>query len=403
MMAERPTIVSVYNRYLDRGGEDEVFESEAELLERSGWRVIRVIEQTRTPRNVMEAVVLAAGTAWSRTWHRRISRIVEREDVTVAHVHNWFPVMSPSIYDAFARAGVPVVQTLHNYRLGCLKATLYRDGRVCEDCLGLAIPWPGVWHACYRGSHTQSSVVAAMLVLHRGLQTWTKRVDQYVALSDFARGKLVDAGLPKQKIVVKPNFVWPDPGVRERAGGYALYVGRVSREKGVETLLRAWSGLAGIPLKIVGDGPFRFDAEAFVANEGLQNVEFLGRLSRSDVLTHIKNARFVIFPSEMYENFPLILIESFACGVAVLTTRLGSMAEIVEDDRTGLHFAPGSPHDLAAKVRYAWEHPDIMDRLGAAARRAYELKYTAERNYVELTKIYETARQQAAQAATSRS
>jgi glycosyltransferase involved in cell wall biosynthesis len=403
MMADPPTVVSVYNRYLDRGGEDEVFESEADLLERYGWRVIRVTEQTRTPRRVTEAVELAAGTAWSRKWHRRISRIVEREHVTVAHVHNWFPVMSPSIYDAFGKAGVPVVQTLHNYRLGCLKATLYRDGRVCEDCLGLAIPWPGVRHACYRGSRMQSSVVAAVLVLHRALQTWTKRVDQYVALSEFARRKLVDAGLPKQKIVVKPNFVWPDPGVREHAGSYALYVGRVSHEKGVETLLRAWSGLGGIPLKIVGDGPLRADAEALAATEHLQNVEFLGRLSRSDVLSHIKRARLVIFPSEMYENFPLILIESFACGVAVLTTRLGSMAEIVQDSRTGLHFIPGSADDLAAKVRYAWDHPDIMDRLGATARRAYELKYTAERNYVALARIYETARQQAAQAATSRS
>jgi glycosyltransferase involved in cell wall biosynthesis len=234
-----------------------------------------------------------------------------------------------------------------------------------------------------------------MLTLHRGLNTWTRRVDQYVALSSFAREKLVEAGLPREKIVVKPNFVWPDPGAQQQAGSYVLYVGRVSREKGVETLLRAWRELGGIPLRIIGDGPFRSDAEAFAATERLHSVEFLGRLSRSDVLAHIKDARFVIFPSEMYENFPLILIESFACGVGVVTTRLGSMAEIVDDGRTGLHFTPGSARDLAEKVRYAWDHPGAMRRLGGAARRAYELKYTAERNYTELAKIYESARQRA--------
>jgi len=281
-----------------------------------------------------------------------------------------------------------VIQTLHNYRLLCPNAILYRDGGVCEDCLG-RLPWPGVMRGCYRGSRAQTVVVAAMLAVHRWLKTWLEKVDIYIALTEFARRKFIEGALPAEKVVVKPNFVHPDPGVRDGSGNYAIFVGRLSREKGVLTLLAAWELLKDIPLKIAGDGPLVEDVRR--RSQMLGGVEVLGRRDHKDVIGLLKGARFLVFPSEWYECFPVTFVEAFACGVPVIASRLGAMAEIVEDGRTGLHFTPGDPDDLAARVVYAWSHPERMREMGREARAEYEAKYTAERNYQMLMDIYHRA------------
>jgi glycosyltransferase involved in cell wall biosynthesis len=319
----------------------------------------------------------------------------------VVHVHNFFPLISPSIYYACRREGVPVVQTLHNYRLLCSNAEWYRDGKVCEECLHHGLR-RGVRYGCYQGSKLGTAALSLMVGVHRQARTWAEKVDCYVALTEFARRKLIEGGLPAERIRVKPNFVLPDPGSKwtrsrdaarqegNRGGseGYALFVGRLVQAKGVFSLMKAWERMTDIPMKIAGDGPCREQLETELKSDKLPSVNYLGRLSRPDTLATMKGARFLIFPSEWYEGFPVTIAEAFACGVPVICSRLGSMQEIVNDGQTGLHFEAGDAEDLARKVRWAWEHSGEMDAMGRAARQEFEKKYTAGRNIEMLEEIY---------------
>ena len=386
-------VLIIHNSYRQPGGEDILVEQERALLQHSGHEVIEY-RRSNHETNILGLwgkFTLPKRVVWAGNTIRDLRALIHQEKPDVVHFHNTFLLISPSAYYACWESGVPVVQTLHNYRLICPTATFYRDGHACEDCLGRTPPWPGIVHACYRGSRAQTAVVSVMLTLHRWFKTWQKQVDLYIALTEFALKKFVEGGLPVEKIVVKPNFVYPDPGMREGDGHYALFVGRLSPEKGLQTLLKAWQYLQGIPLKIVGDGPLRDEIQTFVETQKLEGLQVLGRHGHDGVLELMKGARYLVFPSECYENFPVATAEAFACGVPVITSRLGAMAEIVEDGRTGLHFEPGNSEDLAAKVEWAWTHPEAMSEMGREARREYEEKYTAEKNYKMLLDIYERA------------
>jgi len=365
------------------------------MLERAGHEVIayRRSNWDAEAYNRIRLLGLAKRTVWSSDSRRDFSELLRREKPDLVHVHNTFVMISPSIYSACHEAKVPVVQTLHNYRLLCLAANFFRDGEVCEQCLGASL-WPGVEHACYRRSYSASAVVAVMLTSHRLRHTWDREVAGFIALSQFARNKFIEGGLPRDKIFVKPNFVSPDPGARTSLGDYALFVGRLSPRKRVDTVLAAWKRLPrSIPLHIVGDGSAREQLQAEALREGLTNVEFKGQLPREQTLAAINRARFLVFASEWYENFPVTIAESFACSTPVICSRLGAMQEIVSDGRTGLHFAPADAEDLAAKVEWAWIHPHEMREMGVQARAEYESKYTAEKNYPLLMEIYNRARQ----------
>lgn len=383
-------VLLVHNHYLRPGGEDTVFEAERSLLEHMGHKVITFVENNVHLKN-MDPFKAAANAVWSKDTQQKLRRVIQQTRPDIAHFHNTFLMISPAAYYTCKEAGVPVVQTLHNYRLICPSALLRREGQICEDCVGKAVPWPGVLHGCWRGSRAETAVVATMLTVHRLMKTWQEQVDVYIALTEFARQKFIEGGLPPEKIMVKPNFVEPDPGEGRHKGGYALFVGRLSSEKGVRTLLSAWRWLKNTRLKIVGDGPLLDEARNFIQREGLNMVELLGRKSRSEVFALMKKAKVLIFPSEWYEGFPMTLAEAFATGLPAVASRLGAMAEIVEDGRTGLLFEPGAPDDLAAKVEWAWTHPKEIAEMGRNARREYELKYTAERNYELLMQIYRRA------------
>lgn len=383
-------ILLIHNRYQQPGGEDAVFEAEKALLERPDHEVVSFVEDN-AGLSGLNPFKAARKAIWSRDAQQKLRQLIRETRPEVAHFHNTFLMISPAAYYACKEAGVPVVQTLHNYRLVCPDALLMRDGRICEDCLGKAVPWPGAIHGCWRGSRAGTAVVAAMLTVHRWMKTWQEQVDVYVALTGFARRKFIQGGLPAHKMVVKPNFVAPDPGEGHHEGGYALFVGRLSPEKGVRTLLRAWKRVKGVPLKVVGDGPLTEEVRGFVRKEGLEEVELLGRRPREEVFRLIREARVLVFPSEWYEGFPMTIAEAFACGLPVVASQLGAMAEIVEDGRTGLLFRPGDPEDLAAKVEWSWAHPRDLKEMGCAARAEYEGKYTAQRNYEMLMAIYRRA------------
>jgi glycosyltransferase involved in cell wall biosynthesis len=384
-------ILLVHNFYQQSGGEDAVYATEGELLEARGHSVIRYsLDNRRIDR--MGPASLAATTLWNRESARELERLVRSEKPDVAHFHNTFPLVSPAGYHAVRAARIPVVQTLHNYRLLCANALLFRSGRTCRDCVGKRVRWPGVLHACYRDSRIASAGVVAMQTLHGVIGTWSRKVDAYIALTQFARDQFVGGGLPAEKIHIKPNFL-PDPGPGDGGGGYALFVGRLSKEKGLETLVDAWATLPEkSSLRVIGDGPM--ESLAREAQAKIPGFEWMGRLSPGEVLDAVGGAAFVIIPSECFEGLPRVVIESFAKGTPVVASNVGSLAELVEPGRNGFLFRSGDAEALAARASELFEDPESLARMRRSARAEYEARYTADANHSILMRIYEQARLQ---------
>ncbi len=379
-------ILLVHNHYRQPGGEDQAFAAEGALLAAYGHRVVRYTLHNDQAEQ-RGRLRLMGNALWNNSVFHELRGLIQRERPHIVHFHNTFPLISPSAYYAARAERVPVVQTLHNYRLLCLNGLFFRNGRVCEDCLGRAV-WPGVVHASYRGSRAASGLVAAVLTVHRALGTWTRMVNIYIALTEFARQKFIQGGLPAEKIVLKPHFVSPDPGPAEMHDrSYALFVGRLSAEKGVDTMLAAWEKLAGhVPLNIVGDGPLA--PRVAEAAKHLPGVRWLGQRPPNEVHALMGEAALLVVPSLAYETFGRVAIEAFARGTPVIAPETGAIAELVDSGRTGLHCRPGDPENLAARVAWLWSHPGKITEMGREARYEFERKYTAERNYQMLMQIY---------------
>ena len=260
-------ILLIHNTYQHPGGEDTVVAAETALLRERGHHVVTYLRSNHELDQLSRSrqLLLVKDIVYSEHSKRDIRELLKKEEPDLVHVHNTFMMISPSIYDACRGLGVPVVQTLHNFRLLCPGWTLSRNGEVCEECIDHGL-WRSILHGCYRDSHLMSAAVALMLQAHRYYGTWDCGIDGYIALSHFARRKFIQGGLPPTKLHVKPNFVFPDPGEREMPGRYAVFVGRLSQEKGVATLVAAWRKLhSPIPLVLVGEGPLRRSLEAEVA------------------------------------------------------------------------------------------------------------------------------------------
>ncbi|MBH8571528.1 glycosyltransferase family 4 protein [Nostocaceae cyanobacterium CENA369] len=379
-------ILSIHNNYQIRGGEDESRESEERLLREMGHEV-DVYQEHNDRVAELGAVPMALRTVWSTESYNIVKQKLSSSNYDIVHIQNFFPLISPSVYYAAKSVGVPVVQTLRNYRLLCPNGLFFRDGEVCEDCMGKFIPYPGVLHGCYRENRSATGAVATMLTVHRAMRTWIEMVDVYIALTEFARQKFIAGGLPAEKIVVKPNFVNPDPGVGKGSGGYALFVGRLSTEKGLDTLLAAWEHLdSKVPLKIVGDGPL--SSQVMESVKRLPEVEWLGRRPMSEVHHLMGEAIFLIFPSKWYETFGRVAVEAFAKGTPVIAANIGAIAELVDSGRTGLHFSPSNSEDLAAKVEWALANPTSLAQMRHQARAEFDDKYTSKENYRRIMEIY---------------
>jgi glycosyltransferase involved in cell wall biosynthesis len=373
-------ILIAHNAYQLRGGEDSVVAAEIELLRAHGNEVI-LYRRDNSDINEMSKPALALNTFWSKRTVNDLEKLIAEFAPDVIHAHNTWPLISPSLYWAAERSGLPVVQTLHNFRLMCLSGVLLRDGKVCEDCMG-HLPWRGVVRKCYRGSTAQSAIMAAMTALHRSIGSYRKKVTRYIALNEFCREKFIEGGIPAGRIVVKPNFVdFPEPETFARTG--LLFVGRLSVEKGIKTLAQAM-GYPDVPnLSVAGEGP-----EMHLL-EGVAEITRLGSLAADAVQREMCRASALVLPSIWYENFPRTLVEAFACGLPVIASRIGALAELVRDGETGLLFEPGNAQDLAAKMIWAKSHPEEMERMGSNARKQYESEFSAEVNYRLLMKIYD--------------
>lgn len=375
------TILSVHNYYRQPGGEDQVFANEARLLEQRGHTVHRYVEHN--VRIDGGHLRIARDAVWSvKSFKSLRSAAQARPDV--AHFHNTVPLISPSAYYAMRELGIPVVQTLHNYRLLCPAATFLRDGAVCQACPESGSWLPAIRHSCYRDSRSATTALAAMLTVHRAAGTWERMVNVYVALSEFARRKFIEGGLPAERIKVKSNFLASDPGPGDGEGDYALFVGRLAEEKGVRFLAEAWRRLSGIPLIVAGKGPL--DSIKWPAS-----VVAVGHQSTEQIFSLMRGARVLVFPSICYEGSPMTIIEAFACGLPVIASNIGSIPEYVTHRGIGLLFQPGDVEDLVQQVLWAFAHPEGLRAMRIAARREYEQKYTPERNYKMLMDIYAMA------------
>lgn len=372
-------ILIVHNHYRQRGGEDAVVACESELLRNRG-HAVELFEKTNEG---VRGLRYALNSIWSRTTTSEIKRVIARFNPQVAHIHNVFHAISPAVYGAIGAQGIPIVQTLHNFRLFCIRGTFERDAGVCERCAGHS-HLPGVMLKCYRESLPASVLLAANLQMHRFLRTFENNVSQFVALNDFCMEKFVECGIARDRITVKPNFVdIQDPGEgRARAGG--LYVGRMSAEKGVRVLAKALT-LAPSAFTAIGDGV------EVSALRVVNCVELVGFAEWNHVMERMRGAEYLVMPSIWYETFGLVIIEAFACRLPVIASNIGAMAELVEDGKTGLLFEAGSAEDLAAKIKWAQQHPDEMRRMGNAARVRYERSFTSAKNYEMLMSLYESA------------
>ncbi len=379
-------VLQVHNTYQQRGGEDAVVRAEYELLQRFGHEVEQYIVSNDAIGGWRDALRVGLTTHYSPSSRKAVKDAIQQFRPDVVHVHNFFPLITPSVYDACDESGVAVVQTLHNYRPICPGAQLMRDGQICELCVNQS-PYRYVAHRCYRDSLSGTLVSAHMVATHRRRKTWSTRVDRFIALTGFARAKYVEAGFPAERIEVKPNFLdqstAPD---LSSVGEGALFVGRISEEKGIETLFQAFKSL-DTPLRVAGDGPMMAWAKANASD----NITLLGALDADGVAREMARAAFLVFPSEWYEGFPMTLVESFAAGLPVIASRLGSMAEIIRDGETGLLFAPGDAKDLSAKVTSLRETPDLRRKMRSAGRSLFLSRYTGEVNHEELLHIYEKA------------
>ena len=322
-------------------------------------------------------------------WSRRTS--VELNDCCndfhpdLIHVHNTFPLISPSLYWAAGRRKLPVVQTLHNFRLICPQAMLFRGGGICEDCVG-RLPWRAVAYKCYRGSVLQSGVSASMLALHRMLGTYDRQVACYIALNRFCKEKFIKGGLPAERLRIKPNFVVDDVAIKPKLRSGGLFVGRLSHEKGIHVLMQAASVLMqDMSISVIGKGPLEDAAARFF------KTNYLGFREPHEIRNHMAGAEFLVVPSIGMEAFGMVVIEAFACGTPVIASAQGGLADLIEDGVTGLLVQPGDAADLAAKIAWAKENAACMLKMGQAARKEYERKYTPERNYRLLMQIYEDA------------
>lgn len=384
-------VFMAHNYYQQPGGEDKSFAAESDMLEANGHYVYRYTKHNDAI-NQMGKLEIARKTLWNQDVYQELDALFKREKFGVAHFQNTFPLISPAAYGAAQDNGVPVIQSLRNFRFVCPNAIFFRDGHICEDCMHKTPPLPGVLHACYRDSRIQTGVVAAQITYHRFRKTYQNQVDRYITLTEFSRRKFIEAGFPAEKIAVKPNFLVNDPEFSSKQGQYVIFVGRMTPEKGIWTVLNAFKQLGNIPLKIVGDGPQADEMRQFIQQHGLQGrVEMLGQRPYEETKQLIKGAVCLLFPSEWYETFGRVAIEAFACGVPVIASDFGSMAELVDDGETGYHFRAGDPEDLASKVDRMWSNSNNLTDMKQQARQVFEEKYTARSNYDMMLKIYQDA------------
>jgi len=385
-------VLMVHNYLRPPSGENTVFEQERQLLESKGHKVVAYTRQNSEIETMRfsERTMLPLRVFWSVTDHEEISRIARREKPDVAHFHNIFPLVSPAAYRACKSAGIPVVQTLHHFRIVCPGALLFREGRVCEDCSGMHF-LPGIRHGCYRNSSVQTAGMAAVVLFHRIIRTWQDCVDLYIALSDFALETYRRLGFPSRNFYVKTNFLQNPVEPSAEDEGYGIYIGRIGEEKGIPALIDALKESPEIPFKMIGDGPLTDYLVGRLKEHRLDNIEYLGVRSHSECMRYLVKSRFMVLPSQWYEGVPMVLLEAMSAGKPAIVSNIGVLPEMIKDGRNGLVFAPGVTEELSERMKRHYSDPDGAREMGKKGRALFEEKYTREVNYSMLMEAYRKA------------
>ena len=403
-------IVQIHNYYQQAGGEDSVVASERNMLETAGHEVIPYYKNNNGIVGTWQMIVSSLKTLWNYKAYSEFRQLLKNDCPDIVHCHNIFPLISPAIYWACDKEGVPVVQTLHNYRLLCLNSQFFRynkqsEAEICEKCHKRSFKYPGIKYRCYRGSMAGSAVVASMLFLHRLLGTWKNKVSAYIALTEFQKQKMCEGGLPEERIFVKPNFVRSE-GKKEQVecdipkSPYVLFVGRLSPEKGCAVLLQAWKyfyesyditqNVIRPQLLVAGDGPDKESLEQWSEEHQLNQVRFTGKLPRDQVQALIKGAEFLVLPSLWYEGFPMTIVEAFSCGTPVLVSDLGGMKTIITEGVNGRKFAVGDARELADRINTMFNSEELV-AMRAIIRNEFESYYSESFNLSLLLDIYKKA------------
>jgi glycosyltransferase involved in cell wall biosynthesis len=382
-------VLLVHGAYQQFGGEDSVVQAERELLERHGDEVLlysRHNDETKTF-NIFQKAAFFPQSVYSWRSGGEIADAVHSFRPDVAFVHNVYPLLSPSVYHKLHSLGVPAVQVLHNFRPFCPNGFYYTQGQICEACRdGNYIN--AIRKRCYKDSYVFSGLYALMLGSNR-LAGMVDKVAGFICLTEFFKIKMREAGVPDSKLFVRPNFVYapPLPGASE-AGKYAMFMGRLSPEKGCWTLIHAFERMPQIPLKIVGTGPLEMELKAYVGKKGIKNIEFLGFKSGDEKWQLLRNSLCLVVPSEWYENFPVTVLEAFMAAKPVVAARMGGLPYIVEEGQSGLLFESGKPEDLAQTIQRLAEDPAGAVRMGLRGRSLSETKYGPEQGYSNLMNIF---------------
>ncbi len=379
-------------------GENTVFQAEVNLLHEHGHTVIEFTRHSDEIRNQRFLGLLkgALATPWNPFSLRKLRYILEKEEPEIMHVHNFFPLLSPSIFYAPKTLDTAVVFTLHNYRIFCASGIPLRNNIPCTQCIDHKNVFPALKYKCYRNNRWATFPLAVMIRMHRKLTTWKKKVNAFIALTEFQKNMFIQAGLPADNIFIKPNFLSNPPSLVswEDREFKVVYIGRLSPEKGVDILLESWRkwGEEAPALEIIGDGPERYHLEKYCVTNKLEGkVTFQGQLSFIEAQKKLSRARLFILPTLWYEGLPMVVLEAFAKGVPVMASKIGSLPCILEDDKNGILFTPGNPDDLYHKAKQLWENPDKLYNISIAARSTFEKKYSAETNYKIVTDIYQAA------------
>jgi glycosyltransferase involved in cell wall biosynthesis len=387
-------VLLVHNKYQHAGGEDTVFNEEAALLEKHGNVVERLVFDNRDIRTSFDQLLTGLFMIYNPKSAKAARKKIQEFQPDIIHVHNFFPLASPAIFFVAEKFRIPVVMTLHNFRMLCPSATLYYDNKIYERSIGRTFPIHAIVRGVYRNSRVQTFALVLMMAVHKWMKTWSKRVTRYIVLTEFAKSKFQQGklGIAPEQMMIKPNFVQDfGLGSAERED-FFLYVGRLSEEKGIRILLEACEN-ADFAVTIIGDGPLRSLVEERAASNPM--IRYVGFQNRTAVINTMKRCKALIFPSVCYETFGMSIIEAFATGTPVIASKHGAMAELVEDGRTGLHFEPGNAADLKEKIRLLLEQPGLARELSANARVSYTTLYSPEKNYEQLIGLYRSLTQNA--------
>ena len=376
-------ILIIHNTYQQRGGENMVMLLERSLLEKNGHELYDYCVSNDSIKGTFQMIKTFLNVSYSRHQKEKISNCIEKIDPDIVHVHNFFPLITPSVFDACIENDIPVVHTLHNYRLICPSALLMHNNKIYEKSI-VKNAFATVSDKVYRNSYFGTYAVARMIEYHKKNKTWETKVNQFIALTDFAKSKFVETGFLEDKISVKPNFV-EDFGFDNKKEDYYLFIGRLSKEKGIDLLLNTFMQ-NGKPLEVIGKGPM--ERNVIDIDSKYTNITYHGFQEKTFIIQKLKKARALIFTSICYETFGMAIIEAFSTGTPVIGPNIGGPNEIINHKENGLIYEADNVEDLNHKISLLNNDKSLQNKISIGARANYELKYTAEKNYKMLMNIY---------------